>query len=157
MPKINFIIHFFLEILHFKESSNFTSDKLWAVTCEPEFCEICDWWWNIKNSISFHIRLFPGITDDKSFQKFHFGAIFTSLSPNLDKNEFSWKKGLCQFLNIPIIYHHAEKSEKNNEPLLWKMQKWRTDRQTDRQTDGRTDSGDFIGPSVGRGSNKPFW
>ena len=25
--------------------------------------------------------------------------------PILDRNEFPWKKGLCQFLNIPVIYH----------------------------------------------------
>ena len=27
----------------------------------------------------------------------------------------------CQFLNIPIIYHHAKKSEKANAPFLKKM------------------------------------
>ena len=34
----------------------------------------------------------------------HFGPFL----PNLGKNEFSWKKELCQFLDIPIIYHCAE-------------------------------------------------
>ena len=52
----------------------------------------------------------------------------------MPKFEFSWKKGLCQFLNIPIIYHHVKRSEKTNEPLLKKMPNWQTDRQTDRQT-----------------------
>ena len=28
--------------------------------------------------------------------------------PNLGKNEFSWKKGLCQFKNISIIYYCAK-------------------------------------------------
>ena len=63
----------------------------------------------------------------------------------MPKFEFSWKKGLCQFLNIPIIYHHVKRSEKTNEPLLKKMPNWQTDRQrqidrqTDRQTDKQTD------------------
>ena len=29
-----------------------------------------------------------------------------------EKNEFSWKKRLCQFLNIPIIYHHSKNEKK---------------------------------------------
>ena len=33
--------------------------------------------------------------------------------PNLSKNEFSRKKELCQFLDIPIIYHR--------DPFLRKM------------------------------------
>ena len=52
----------------------------------------------------------------------HFGPF----PPNLVDNEVSWKKGLCQFLNIPIIYHHAKNQKKKK-------------------------SGDFIGPSVGIG------
>ena len=30
------------------------------------------------------------------------------LGNNLGKNKFSWKKGLCQFLNIRIIYRCAK-------------------------------------------------
>ena len=67
----------------------------------------------------------------------------------MPKFEFSWKKGLCQFLNIPIIYHHVKRSEKTNEPLLKKMPNWQTDRQTDRQTDKQTT---VIGPSRRGGS-----
>ena len=48
------------------------------------------------------------------------------------KKEFSWKNGLCQFLNISTIYHYAKKSEKTHDPF---MRKCRTDRQTERQTD----------------------
>ena len=32
-----------------------------------------------------------------------YGAIFEPFLPNLNENEFSRKKGLCQFLNIQII------------------------------------------------------
>ena len=48
----------------------------------------------------------------KKSKKPYFGAILGPYFPDLGKNEFSWKKVICQFLNIPIIYHHAKKSEK---------------------------------------------
>ena len=40
-------------------------------------------------------------------KKPYFGAILSPFCQNLGKNEFSWKKGLCQFLDIPIIYHRV--------------------------------------------------
>ena len=43
---------------------------------------------------------------------------------------FSWKRGLSQFLNIPIIYDGAKNKEKL--PIPEKNAKL-TDRQTDRQ------------------------
>ena len=58
----------------------------------------------------------------------NFGAILSNFYPNLGKNEFSWKKGLCQFLNILIIYHGAKNlrkvtthSDKNAELLMHKQ------------------------------------
>ena len=48
----------------------------------------------------------------KKSKKPYFGAILGPFFQDLGKNEFSWKKGLCQFLNIPIIYHHAENQKK---------------------------------------------
>ena len=69
--------------------------------------------------------------------------------PNLGENEFSWKKGLCRFLDIPTIYHHA----KNEKKLMCHFEKNArlTDKQTtDRQTDRQTDKCDFIGPSAGQ-------
>ena len=69
MPKINFIIHFFLEALNFKEYCNLIGwQQIWPITQEPEFCHVCDWWWNINNNISFHLGLFPGKTNGKIFQ-----------------------------------------------------------------------------------------
>ena len=45
----------------------------------------------------------------KFFKKSYFGAILGPYCPNLGKNEFSRKKkGLCPFLDIPIIYHCAK-------------------------------------------------
>ena len=44
------------------------------------------------------------------------GGKFRPFSLNLVKNEFSSKRGLCQFLNIPIIYHvkYKKKKQKKN-------------------------------------------
>ena len=56
IPKINFIIHLFLEILY-------------PMTREPEFWQILDWWWNINNNISFHLWSCPGKTKKTIFQK----------------------------------------------------------------------------------------
>ena len=36
---------------------------------------------------------------------------------------FPWKKGFCQFLNIPTIYYHAKKSEKTSESFSRKNAK----------------------------------
>ena len=54
-------------------------------------------------------------------------------SPNLKENEFCWSKGLCQFLNIPVIYDGA-KNYKQLTTHSWVNR--RTDGQTDRQTTG---------------------
>ena len=55
----------------------------------------------------------------------HFGPFL----PKLGKNEFSLKKELCQFLDIPIIYHRAKNQKKTMEQFLRKTPKWETDRQ----------------------------
>ena len=108
MQKTNFIIHFFLEILHFKESCNLIG---WQHQ-EIEFCQIWDWWWNINNNISFHYRLLPRKTNDKIILKIQKEPILGSFYPNLGKNKFSWKKELCQFLDIPITSHCAKNQKK---------------------------------------------
>ena len=67
----------------------------------------------------------------KNPKRTYFGAILGPFYPNLNKNKFSWKKELCQFLEIPIIYHCA----KNYKKLLSNFWgKHQTDGQTDRQT-----------------------
>ena len=95
MPNINFIIYFFLEILH---------SSIWLgfwLTWESEFCQIWDWWWNVKTiTISFHFRLIPEKTKAKIFWKLQntlFWAHFCPFCPNLSKNKFSWKKGSVSF------------------------------------------------------------
>ena len=61
------------------------------------------------------------------------GPLWTFFCLNFVNNEFSWKNGLCQFLNIPIIYHCV----KNQKKPLGKNDKL-TDGQMDRQTDRQT-------------------
>ena len=77
----------------------------WSLNREPEFCQIWDWWWNANNNISFHSRLFPRKTN-KIFQKIqkHFETNLGPFFSNLVKTIFLWKRGLCQFLNVPIMY-----------------------------------------------------
>ena len=91
-----------------------------------------DWWWNINNNIHFHFGLFPGNINDKNFQKIQntlFRAILGPFCPNLGKYESSWRKKLCQFWNIPIIYYCA----KNQEHIM--TNSWQKAKLTDRQTD----------------------
>ena len=67
----------------------------------------------------------------KKSKRTYYGAILGPFYPNLRKNEFSWKRELCQFLDFPIIYHRA----KNQKKLLSNFWgKHQTDEQTDRQT-----------------------
>ena len=48
----------------------------------------------------------------KNSKKTYFGGILDTFCPNLEKNKFSWKKGLCQFLDIPLIYLRAKNQKK---------------------------------------------
>ena len=112
-----------------------------TITWEPEFCKIWDWWWNIKNNISFHFRLFPGKNNDKIFQKIWktlFWSHFWSFLPKFGKKWILIEK---RALSVFKYYNHlpsCKKSEKNNNPFLRKILKWRTERQKDRETDRQT-------------------
>ena len=50
----------------------------------------------------------------KKSQKPYFGPILGPFDQIWAKNEFFWKKGLCQFFNIRITYHRA----KNQKDLM---------------------------------------
>ena len=45
-------------------------------------------------------------------KKNYFGGHFDLFGSNLGKDKFSWKEGLCQFLNIPVIYRRAKNQKK---------------------------------------------
>ena len=70
MPKTNFFIHFFLDILHFKEPCNLIGEI--SITI-----------------LFFQVKLFPEKTNRKIFQKIILDPFFL----NLAKNIFFWKKG----------------------------------------------------------------
>ena len=135
MPKINFIIHFFLEVLHFKEPCNLIDQPaFWTITREPEICQIWDWWWNINNNNSFRFKLFPGKTNDKIFQtiqkKLYFGAILGPFYPNIGKNKFLWEKRTLSVFKYSNYLPWCKRSEKTNDPFMRKIPNWRTDRQS---------------------------
>ena len=69
------------------------------------------------------------------------GAILGNFCPNLGKNEFSWKKELRQFLNIPIIYYDAKNLKKVTT---------RSDKNAELLMDRQTENSGFIGPSTGQ-------
>ena len=62
----------------------------WLITWEPEFCQIWDWWWNINNNISFHLRLFPRKTNDRIFQKIRKTQFWDHFGPFLPKFRQKW-------------------------------------------------------------------
>ena len=113
IQKINFRMHFFLTILHFKESCNLLGWQI-SITGDPNLCQIC--WWNINSNISFHYRLFTRKNNIakifKKSQEPYFGSIWDPFAQIGAKNELSWKKELCQFFNIRITYH-CSKNLKN--------------------------------------------
>ena len=129
-----------------KQNSSFTSslryyilkipaillaDSIWNHNWRPRILPGMGLLLNINNNISFHFRLFPRKTNDKIL--LYFGAILAFL-PKFGQNEFSWKKEICQFLNIPVIYDRV-KTKKTNLPFLRKLLNWQMDGQTDRRTD----------------------
>ena len=73
----------------------------------------------------------------------HFGSYL----PKFGQKWIFLDKSLTQFLDNPMIYHRA-KNQKKLMSYFWEKAEL-TDRHADRQTNG-----DFIRPSVGRGSNK---
>ena len=83
LTAFNFITHFFLEILHFKESCNFCNR-------EPEFCQIRDWWWNTNYKINFHFGLLPSKTKDKFSLKIQKTLFWGHFGPFLPKLGQKW-------------------------------------------------------------------
>ena len=75
----------------------------------------------------------------KKSNKPHLGAILGPFCQNLGKNKFSWKKRLCQFLDIPIIYHCNNNQKKTIEPFVRKNAEL-TDGQMNIWTEGETET-----------------
>ena len=144
MPKINFMVLFFLEILHFKKSCNLIGWQHFGPL--PVMGLV----------VKYHFRLFPR-NNDKIFQKIqkpYFGLL-------LPKSGHKWIFPE-KVLSVSRYSNYLPSCQKSDN--YWdisvknvELSNCRTDELTDGRTDGRTDrqmNGDFIEPSVGRGSNK---
>ena len=144
-------VRVYLQAKNQLHSPCFSEDWLsvfWSITWEPEFSQMWDLWWNIKNNINFNFRLFSRKTNEnfsKKIKKIFFRFNLVPFYSNLVKNEFPWTREVCQFLNIPIVYHLV-KNQKNLLNHSWESCK--TDGWMDRKTDKQTYNSDFIGPSA---------
>ena len=139
MPKVKFITHFILEILHLKEPCNFIGWQHLSQTGDPEFCQI---WVDVK--ISLKILVFTlDYFREKLMATFlkkskkpilgpcgHFGLFLSKFR----QKWISLENRLSQFLNSNYL-PSCQKSEKTNRPFLRKMMNWRMNGQTDRMTD----------------------
>ena len=103
--------------------------------------------------ISFNFRFFPGKTNENIFQNIqktlfwcHFGSLFIKFG---QKWIFLNKKSLSFLFKYSNYILSCKKLEKTNEPFLRKTLNW--------LTDGQRDNGDFVRPSVGRGSNNTMF
>ena len=114
MPKINFIIHFFQEILHFKESCNLIGQQYFGPQLENHnFAR-----YGIAGEISITISVFildyyqEKLTTKlfKKPQKPYFGTVLDPFCPIWAKMNFPGKNG--SVLDIPIIYHIAKNQKK---------------------------------------------
>ena len=116
-PKVILLIYRKLSCLSSGKKLTSSSMLFWRLnvrilgtvsTREPEFFQIRDWGWNINNNISFHFTFFPRKANDKIFQKIkkkkNILRPIWALLLKFGQNCFHWKRGLCQFLNIPIIF-----------------------------------------------------
>ena len=138
IPKINFIIHIFLEILHFKESSILAHNLQ----------TIWDWWWNINTMLVSILDYFQEKLITKFFkksQKPYIGVTLVVFAQTWVKMSFPGKRSLS-VLRYSNYLPSCQKLEKNY---------WTTSEKNTELTDGQMgrQTSDFIGPSIGWGSN----
>ena len=139
MPKIHFIIHFLLEILHFKEPCNLIGWQHFGLKLENQNFARYGIGGEISRTILvfiiYHFQEKLMTNFFKRSKKTYCGVILGPFCPNLQKNEFSWKIGLSVFKYFNDL-PSCQKPKKTNAPLLRKILNWQTDGRTDRrQTD----------------------
>ena len=141
MPKLKFIIHFFLEILHFKELCNFIGWQHLGPWLEIQsFAR-----YGVGVEISIKILVFTlDYFQEKLMTKFfkkskkpYFRAMwpFWPFLPKFGQKWIFLEKKFLSVFKCSSYLRSCPKSEKTNMPFLWKMLNW----QMDGQTDGRTD------------------
>ena len=132
----------FWRILQFDWPTTF-----WLITREPEFCQICDWWWNINNNNNFPFWLFPGKLMTK-FSRNKKTLLWGHFGQSLPK--FGEKWIFLEKRTLPVFKYSnylpwCKTSEKTNHPLLM-------DRRRDSQPARQTENSEFIGLGVGQRS-----
>ena len=153
VPNIKFIIHFFLEMLHFKELCNFIDWQTLAPSLEIQ--SFARYGVDISIAMSvFTLDYFQEklmTTFFKKSKKIYFGAmaLFWTFLPKFGQIWIFVEKSLYQFLNIPIIFHRVKNQKKTNMPFLRKILNWRMDG----QTEGSSNNHDFVESSAWQGSN----
>ena len=91
-PKINFILHFFLEILHFKESCSFDwLTTFWPITWEPDFAR---YWIGVEVSMAILVFILDYFQEKlmKTFLKKMKKPISGPFPKIWAEMNFSWKK-----------------------------------------------------------------
>ena len=115
MQKINFIIYFFHQILHFKESCNLIGQQHFGLKLENQ--DFARYGIGSKISITTLVFIFDYFQEklttnfsknQKKLFRGHFGPFFSKF----EQKRIFLKKELCQFLNIPITYHRAKNQKK---------------------------------------------
>ena len=151
MPKLKFIIHFFLEILHFKELCNFIGWQHLGPRLEIQsFAR-----YEVGVEISMKILVFTlDYFQEKLMTKFfkkskkpYFRAMWP-FWPFLPKFGQKWIFLEKTFLSVFKCSNYLPSC-----PKCHSCGKCWTDRWTNRQMEEQTDNHDLVGPSVEGGSN----
>ena len=98
--EVNFIIHFFLEMLHSKEFCNFIGLSILAHNLRTRILLDIGLVVNINNNIKLHFRLFPWKTNNtisKNPKNFISGPFWTLFALIRTKMNFPGKKGSISF------------------------------------------------------------
>ena len=106
---------------------------------ESGFCHILDWWWNINNNISFHVRSFSGETNDNIFWKIkknpnlvQFWTLFAQIRAKMNL----YVKRVLPVFKYSNYLPFCKKIKKKLTSHSW--EKHQTDGQTDKQWFYRT-------------------
>ena len=114
MPRIQFIIHFLLEILHFKEPCNLIGWQHFGLKLENQNFARYGIGGEISRILVFIIDYFQEKLMTNFFRrskKTYCGVILGPFCPNLLKNKFSWKNGLSVFKyfnQLPSCQNHKK-------------------------------------------------
>ena len=133
MLKINFMIHFFLEILHFKNPAIWLANSILAQNSENQ--NFVKYGTGDEILITILVLILHNFQEKimrsffKKSKKNYFRA---TLGPSFQiwvKLKTPGKKALSIFI-YSNYFPSWKKLEKTNDPILRKMPNWRTDRQT---------------------------